>query len=72
MIASLIADPSVGLYSLTDRSKGGLLLQNLTDALGPIVAGTSPLGDLDQVITDWRKNGGDQMRTEYERAYASN
>ena len=54
---------------MTDRNKGGLLLQNLANGLGPIVAGTGPLSDLDLVINGWRKNGGDQMRTAYERAY---
>jgi putative aldouronate transport system substrate-binding protein len=71
MIASLVADPTAGLYSATDRAKGGLLLQNLTDALGPIVSGEAPLSDLDTVIGTWRKNGGDQMRTEYEMANAA-
>jgi putative aldouronate transport system substrate-binding protein len=70
MIASLVSDPSVGLYSPIDRGKGGLLLRNLADGLGPIVAGTAPLSDLDKVIGEWKSSGGDQMRTEYEKAYA--
>jgi putative aldouronate transport system substrate-binding protein len=70
MIGSLIQDPTVGLYSPTDRAKGGLLLRQLSDGLGPIVAGTAPLSDLDKVVGEWKSGGGDQMRTEYEKAYA--
>jgi putative aldouronate transport system substrate-binding protein len=70
MIGSLIQDPSVGLYSPTDRAKGGLLFRQFSDGLGPIVAGTAPLSDLDKVIGEWKNGGGDAMRTEYEKAYA--
>jgi putative aldouronate transport system substrate-binding protein len=70
MIGSLIQDPTVGLYSPTDRAKGGLLLRQLSDGLGPIVAGTAPLSDLDKVVNDWKSGGGESMRTEYARAYA--
>lgn len=70
LIDAMIPDPTVGLYSPTDRAKGGLLLRSFTDGLGPIVDGRAPLSDLDKVISEWKGGGGDQMRTEYEKAYA--
>ena len=57
--------------SSTFQAKGGLLLKNFTDALVDLVVGRRPLSDLDQLVNDWRANGGDQMRAEYEQAYAA-
>src|SRR5262249_38380293 len=70
MVPYLIADPTVGLYSETGTSKGGQLTQKFSDGLGEIVRGQSPLTALDQLIKDWRANGGEQMRAEYQKAYA--
>jgi putative aldouronate transport system substrate-binding protein len=67
----LQTDATLGLYSATDNSKGGPLTQRFSDGLGDIVAGRTPLSGLDQLIADWRSNGGDQMRTEYQQAYAA-
>jgi putative aldouronate transport system substrate-binding protein len=70
MVPILVSDPSLGLYSATNSSKGNVLLQNYTDALAEIVVGRNPLSGLDQIIKDWRANGGDQMRSEFQKAYA--
>jgi ABC-type glycerol-3-phosphate transport system substrate-binding protein len=35
------------------------------DGLGEILQGHRPLADLDQLVTDWQSNGGEQMRKEY-------
>ena len=70
MLPGLLADPSLGLYSSTDRSKGGALIQSFSDGLGPIVTGGRPLSDFDQVLKDWQRAGGDQMRQEYQQAYS--
>jgi putative aldouronate transport system substrate-binding protein len=67
----LQTDPTLGLYSATDNSKGGPLTQTFSDGLGEIVTGRSPLGAVDQLIADWRANGGDQMRMEYQQAYSA-
>jgi hypothetical protein len=32
------------------------------------VAGRRPTADFDQLVTDWRNGGGDQIRHEYEQA----
>ena len=71
MVPLMVNDPSVGLYSPTDASKGGVLTQRFADGLGEIVTGRSPLSNLDQLLSDWRLNGGDQMRMEYQQLHAA-
>jgi putative aldouronate transport system substrate-binding protein len=70
IVPVLVQDPSAGLFSATDTSKGGLLMQKVWDGIGEIVRGGSPLSSLDQLLKDWRAAGGDQMRLEYQQAYA--
>jgi hypothetical protein len=36
-----------------------------------IFYGRRPLGDFDQLVRDWRNDGGDQIRGEFEQAYAA-
>src|SRR5262249_34722277 len=67
---SFVRDPSAGLYSATNFSKGGGLTRTFSDGLGEIVTGRSPLAALDQLVKDWRTGGGDEMRSEYQRAYS--
>jgi putative aldouronate transport system substrate-binding protein len=71
MVPALVRDPTVGLYSPTDATRGGSLIQQFSDGLLPIVTGRAPLSDFDQVLSDWRSAGGEQMRTEYQQAYAA-
>jgi putative aldouronate transport system substrate-binding protein len=66
-----VADPSAQLYSLTDSNKGLQLAQSLADGLGQIVRGSNPVSALDQLLNNWRSGGGDQIRSEYQQAYAS-
>jgi putative aldouronate transport system substrate-binding protein len=68
MLAAGVNDPTVPLYSPTNGSKGGPLNQTLIDGLTDIVAGRRPTADFDQLVTDWRNGGGDQIRHEYEQA----
>jgi putative aldouronate transport system substrate-binding protein len=71
LVPVMIADPGLGLISPTYQSKGGLLLKNFTDGLVDFVVGRRPLSEYPQLVSDWRSNGGDQMRTEYEQAYSA-
>ncbi|HEX8966237.1 MAG TPA: extracellular solute-binding protein [Chloroflexota bacterium] len=65
-----VTDPSVGLYSPTSASKGASLTQAMTDGVNQILFGRADIGSLDQLVRDWRANGGDQIRAEYEAAFA--
>jgi putative aldouronate transport system substrate-binding protein len=67
--AMTLADPTVGLYSATDGSKGTGLKTTFMDSLAEILFGKRPVSVLDQLVTDWRTNGGDKIRTEYEQAF---
>ncbi|MBO0884519.1 MAG: hypothetical protein J2P17_30140, partial [Mycobacterium sp.] len=66
-----IADPSLGLYSPTNQAKGGPLTQGMLDGLTDIVAARRPLSDLEQLVQTWRDGGGDQIRMEFQQAYAA-
>jgi putative aldouronate transport system substrate-binding protein len=65
-----ITDPTVGLYSPTNATRGASLTQAMTDGVNQILFGRAPVSSLDQVVKDWRANGGDQIRAEYEAAFA--
>jgi putative aldouronate transport system substrate-binding protein len=65
-----VQDPTRGLYSPTQGQKGTALGQMVSDRNASIIAGRSPLGDYDQLIKDWRNQGGDQIRHELEQALA--
>ena len=66
--AMTLADPSVGLYSPTDGSKGAGLRTTFNDSLAEILFGKRPVTVLDDLVKDWRTNGGDRIRAEYEQA----
>jgi putative aldouronate transport system substrate-binding protein len=70
LMENLVPDPTAGLYSSTDATKGPVVLQKFNDGLGEIVTGTAPLSNLTQLLQDWRSGGGDQIRMEYEKSYA--
>ncbi|MGI8914565.1 MAG: extracellular solute-binding protein [Chloroflexota bacterium] len=63
-----VADPTQGLYSPTWVAQGGNLVKMQTDAYNQMVVGNQPISHLDQVISDWKKQGGDQARTEFQQA----
>jgi putative aldouronate transport system substrate-binding protein len=65
-----VTDASVGLYSPANASKGAALTQTMTDGVNQILFGRAPIDSLDQLVKDWRANGGDQIRSELEAAYA--
>ncbi|WP_433440930.1 extracellular solute-binding protein [Nonomuraea sp. CA-141351] len=68
MIAVGVEDPTVGLYSPTYENKYESLFTMRTDRVTSIVAGRAPVSDLDQLVKDWRAQGGDKARAEFEEA----
>jgi putative aldouronate transport system substrate-binding protein len=63
-----IQNPVVGLYSQTNAQRSASLNQTMGDGLLAIIFGRSNLSSYDQLVADWRKNGGDQIRAEFEQA----
>lgn len=61
-----IADPTLGLYSESDVTKGATLRKQMTDMQNDIVQGRKSLSTWDEAVQTWRRNGGDAIRREYE------
>ena len=68
--ALAITDPTVGLYSPTYATKGASLTMAMTDGVNGILFGRADVSSLDNLVKTWRTNGGDQIRSEYEDAFA--
>ena len=66
-----IADPTVGLYSKTDAQKAAVLNQTMGDGLNNIIFGRSDMSAYDQLVSDWKSNGGETIRAEYQQALAA-
>jgi len=66
-----VEDPSIGFYSDSDSRQGVIANQRFGDGITDIVAGRRPLTDLIGLLQEWRTNGGDQVRKEYEDAMAA-
>jgi putative aldouronate transport system substrate-binding protein len=66
-----IADPTVGLVSPTAVRQGAVVVQTMQDGIRDIIAGRRPIGDYDQLVSDFRTGGGDQMRKELQDAIAA-
>jgi putative aldouronate transport system substrate-binding protein len=58
-------DPTIGYYSPANAAKLPALTR---DKVNDILAGRQPLDAIDQLIKDWRANGGDQIRMEFQQA----
>jgi putative aldouronate transport system substrate-binding protein len=62
-----IPNPVVGLYSQTNAQRAASLNQAMGDGLLAIIFGRSDISSYDQLVSSWRSQGGDQIRTEFER-----
>lgn len=63
-----IQNPVVGLYSQTNAQRAASLNQAIGDGLLAIIFGRSEMSSYDQLISNWRRQGGDQIRSEFEKA----
>lgn len=61
---------TLGLYSRTNDGKGVGLSTALDDGIGQIMQGRRPMGDLTKLVGDYKTAGGDEIRHEFEDAYA--
>lgn len=62
-----VSNPTVGLYSNTSATNNATIDKNFTDGVNEVIQGRKPLSTLDDLISKWRKGGGDDMRKEYEQ-----
>lgn len=61
---------AIGLYSETELDNGPTINKVVTTAQQDIIQGHKPLSAWDEVVAAWRKNGGDQIRTDLEKSFA--
>lgn len=61
-----IPNPTIGLFSNTAAEKNSNIDKNFNDGVNQIIQGRNPLTDLEGLVSTWRSEGGDQMRTEYQ------
>ncbi|MGP9501356.1 extracellular solute-binding protein [Specibacter sp. AOP5-B1-6] len=67
LTAATVADPTVGLFSDTNISAGTKLGQLSLNYQNGIISGRMPLSDLAKYREDWRKSGGDAIRSEFQQ-----
>jgi putative aldouronate transport system substrate-binding protein len=70
MTAVAIADPTLGLYAATYYARINQLSTTFYSGVQDIVSGSRPMSDLNALVKDWRDQGGDKSRTEFEQALA--
>ena len=70
IVPMAVANPCAALFSPTDGTKGAALDQAFSDAVGQVISGQAPMSAFDSAVTAWQNGGGNQIRTEYEQAYA--
>jgi len=63
-----VSDPTVGLISPTQITKGAALMQPVTDGTTDIIVGRRPVSDWDGLVHDYFAGGGEQIRTEFMNA----
>lgn len=66
-----VEDPTIGFYSDTDSRQGLIATQRFGEGVMDIITGRRPSSELTTLLTDWRTNGGDQVRREYEESIAA-
>lgn len=66
-----VADPTVGLYSNTNSTRGPIIGSTFTTGLTDIIAGRRPFSDYDSLVSAWKSSGGDIIRSEYQKAHAA-
>jgi putative aldouronate transport system substrate-binding protein len=66
-----VLDPTMGLYSPTNYTKGTLAEMNARQAVVDVVVGRRAFSEFDQIPKDWRAAAGDQVRKEYLDALAA-
>jgi putative aldouronate transport system substrate-binding protein len=71
MVSVGVDDPTVGLYSALDGSKGAALNRAFFDGVSEIVLGRRPLSDFDTLVKEWRAAGGDEIRIQYQQSLQS-
>ncbi|MZD06143.1 extracellular solute-binding protein [Streptomyces sp. SID5785] len=68
-VERVVRNPTETLYSPTNAQKSALLQKTLDDTRKGIMQGRVPLKEWDGVMRTWRKEAGDRIRAEFEKAW---
>ena len=71
LVPIALKDPTATLYSPTYSKQGVALYKAVSDTVTQVIGGQSGISAFDDVLKTRRSNGGDQIRSEFEQAYAS-
>jgi putative aldouronate transport system substrate-binding protein len=69
-VPGAVVNPAVGLYSETQSRKGNQINQALSDLESDIIQGRKKVSAWADAVKTWKKNGGDKIRDEYQKALA--
>lgn len=67
-----IDNPASNLFSPAAIENGPVLSQLIADAITNVVTGREDSSGIDTLVTQWQERGGNDVRAEYEAAYAAN
>lgn len=67
-----VRNPATGLRSAAEASKGAQLAQIIGDGITAITFGRKPPSAWQDVVTQWRQAGGDQVAEELAKEHAAN
>jgi putative aldouronate transport system substrate-binding protein len=68
MIAAMVPDPTLGLYSQAAFNQGVLAQDALYSGVSDIIQGRKQVSELDGIIQEWRQKAGDKIRAEFQEA----
>lgn len=63
------SNPTTGLYSDTQASKGAAYVRNIGDTVGEIILGRKEMADFENLVKQWQDGIGKDIRAEYEEAF---
>lgn len=66
----MLEDPTLGLYSDTQLSKGAQIGAEINDMQQEVILGRASMDDLRTAVDRWRSSGGNAIREEFEQAFA--
>jgi len=68
MAAQAVENPAMGLFAPAEGEYGSVLNQLINDTYGEIITGRSGIERLDEMRTQWKDRGGDEIRAQLEEA----
>jgi putative aldouronate transport system substrate-binding protein len=71
VMPTAVDDPSLGLYSATESTKGATADKTLHGIQDDIIQGRKAVSAWKSAVVSWRSSAGDEIRKEYEEAYAA-